>query len=90
MTDAAAASDLAAKALVFIAQDSDRIGRFLALTGIGPADIRERAQDPAFQGGLLDHLLTDETLLLEFADWAEIEPSIVAENRLKLPGAAPI
>ena len=89
MADEAAARDLAAKALIFIAQDPDRIGRFLALSGIGPADIRERAQDPALQGGILDHLLTDEPLLLEFADWAEIEPTAVAENRRHLPGFMP-
>ena len=89
MADDAAARDLAAKALIFIAQDPDRIGRFLALSGIGPADIRERAQDPALQGGILDHLLTDEPLLLEFADWAEIEPTAVAENRRHLPGFMP-
>ena len=90
MADEATARDLAAKALIFIAQDPDRIGRFLAQSGVGPAEIRERAQDPAFQGGLLDHLLSDEDLLLEFADWAEIEPAAVAGYRRWLPGAVPI
>ena len=89
MADEAVARDLAAKALIFIAQDPDRIGGFLALSGMDPADIRERAQDPAFQGGILDHLLTDEPLLLEFADWAEIEPTAVAKNRRHLPGFMP-
>ena len=90
MTNEATARDLAAKALIFIAQDPDRIGRFLALSGTGPADIREQAEDPMFLGGILDHLLMDEALLVDFANWVEIAPSAVAEQRLHLPGAMPI
>jgi hypothetical protein len=86
MTDDASARDLAARALIFIAQEPDRIGRFLAQSGAGPSDIRARAQDPAFQGGILDHLLSDEALLTEFAEWAEIEPATVGAHRRFLPG----
>lgn len=88
MTDDAKARDLAAQALIFIAQDPDRIGRLLAQSGVGPSDIRERAQDPAFLGGILDHLLSDETLLLEFADWAGVDPVTVGACRHHLPGAS--
>lgn len=87
MSDDAAAQELAAKALIFIAQEPDRIGRFLAQSGVGPADIRDRARDPAFLGGILDHLLADESLLLEFAEWLEIEPESVGAARQQLPGA---
>lgn len=80
------ASDLAAKALIFIAQEPDRIGRFLAQSGIGPADIRTRTQDPAFLGGILDHLLSDEAMLLEFAEWAGVEAASVSMLRRQLPG----
>ena len=90
MTNEATARDLAAKALIFIAEDPDRIGRFLALSGTGPADIREQAEDPMFLGGILDHLLMDEALLVEFANWVEIAPSADAEQRLHLPGAMPV
>ena len=88
MTEEAIVGELAAQALIFIAQDPDRTGRFLAISGIDPVDIRDRAQDPAFQGGILDYLLTDEALLVEFARWADVEPSFVAQNRRHLPGAA--
>lgn len=90
MAEEATASELAAQALIFIAQDLDRTGRFLALSGIGPLDIRDRSQDPAFQAGILDYVLTDETLLVEFAQWADVEPSSVVQNRRYLPGATPI
>ena len=59
MVDEKNARDLAAKALIFIAQEPERIGRFLAQSGVGPSEIRERAQDSAFLGGILDHLLVD-------------------------------
>lgn len=88
MTDDTNARDLAARALIFIAQDPDKIGRLLAQSGVGPSDIRERAQDSAFLGGILDHLLSDEALLLEFADWAEIDPISVGVCRHHLPGAS--
>src|SRR5437773_1706072 len=61
----AAAEALALHALAFLAEDPERLGRFLALTGIGPADLKARAGEPEFLGGVLDHLLSDERLLLD-------------------------
>lgn len=86
MTNEAGARDLAARALIFIAQEPDRIGRLLAQSGVGPSDIRVRAQDPAFQGGILDHLLSDEGLLTDFAEWAEVDPLSIGLCRRFLPG----
>lgn len=80
------ARNLAARALVFIAQDPERIGQFLAMTGIGPAEIRSRAQDPAFLAGILDHLMSDEAMVLDFAAWAEIDAASVGRARQYLPG----
>lgn len=80
------ARNLAARALVYIAQEPERIGEFLAMTGIGPAEIRSRAQDPAFLAGILDHLLSDEAMLLDFAAWAEIDAASVGRSRQFLPG----
>ncbi len=84
--DEVGARDLAAKALIFIAQEPDRIGRFLARTGIGPSEIRARTQDAAFLGGILDYLLSDEAMLIEFAGWAEVDASFVTRCRHLLPG----
>ena len=77
---------LAASALSFIAADPDRLGRFLALTGIGPADIRERINDPAFLGGLLDFLLAHEPDLMAFVEYAGVEPEFPMQARRSLPG----
>jgi len=49
-----AAESLAIQALSFIAQDPERLGRFLALTGIGPAEIRSAAAEPGFLTGVLE------------------------------------
>jgi len=73
-----AAEAVALQALGFLAGDGDRLSRFLALTGTGPAELRARAGDPVFLAGVLEHLLGDETLLLVFATEAAIPPATVA------------
>jgi hypothetical protein len=78
---------LAIQALGFIATDEDLLRRFLGETGCDPGDIRARAQDPAFLGGVLDFLLAWEPHLLAFARQAEIAPEAVATARRKLPGS---
>jgi len=77
--DAAAA--IAIAALGFLASETDRLGRFLALTGIRPDSIREAAREPDFLLGVLDYLVADETLLLAFANQNEIDPEQVAWAR---------
>ena len=50
------AEGLAIQALAFIAGDGERLGRFLAVTGIGPAEIRAAAREPGFLIGVLDYM----------------------------------
>jgi len=76
-----AATDLAVAALCFIASEPERLGRFLALTGIGPESIREAAREPEFLLGVLDHLAGDEALLLAFANENEVDPEQVTLAR---------
>jgi hypothetical protein len=82
----AAATGLAIAALSFIASEPERLGRFLALTGIGPESIRAAASEPDFLLGVLDHLVSDEALLLEFANEQNIDPDDVARARQALAG----
>ncbi|MCA3574390.1 MAG: DUF3572 domain-containing protein [Aestuariivirga sp.] len=77
----------ALKALGFLAAESDRLSRFMDLAGLDVAAIRASATDPAFLGGVLDHLLADESLLLIFAEEQALRPARIAELRRKLPGA---
>jgi len=70
-----AAEGLAIQALTFIAGDGERLGRFLAITGIGPAEIRSAAAEPGFLAGILDYIASDERLLTEFAAAARVNPA---------------
>jgi hypothetical protein len=81
-----AAQSLAATALGFIAADSDRLSRFLGLTGLGPDNLRTAAADPAFLGSVLDYLVADEALLVEFAADARVKPEAVARAYAVLRG----
>ena len=79
---------LAINALGFLAADGERLQRFMDLSGLDIGAIREGAARPAFLGGILDHLLSDESLLLVFAEDQQVRPERIAELRRKLPGAA--
>ena len=81
-----AAEGLAIQALTFIAGDGERLGRFLAITGIGPAQIRAAAQEPGFLIGVLDYLAGDERLLAAFAAEAGIDPGDVGKALAALGG----
>ena len=81
-----AAEALAIQALTFIAGDSERLGRFLAVTGIGPAEIRGVAREPGFLAGVMDHLASDERLLLAFCSETGISPADVTKANAALGG----
>jgi hypothetical protein len=81
-----AAEALAIQALTFIAADGERLGRFLATTGIGPAEIRAAAREPGFLMGVLEHLTGDEALLTAFAAEAGFDPADPAKALAVLGG----
>ncbi len=72
------ANDIAVSALSFLAEDAERFGRFLALSGLDPASIRQAATSPGFLAGILDHVAGDESLLLAFAAESGISPANIA------------
>jgi hypothetical protein len=80
------AENVAVAALSFIAADPERLGRFLAATGIGPGDIRAAAREPLFLAGVLDHLSGDEKLLVAFAGEVGTEPGEILRAREQLAG----
>ena len=85
----AGASALAIAALSFIAEDPERLGRFLALSGIGPDSLRAAAREPGFLLGVLEHVTGDEALLLAFSESAGIDPVDIARARDVLAGEVP-
>jgi hypothetical protein len=78
---------LAIQALGFIAQDQERLGRFLALTGMGPGEIRDAARERHFLVGVLDYVSGDENLLVAFAGHAGVDPGTIAIARRALAEA---
>jgi len=78
---------IALQALGFLAAEPERLSRFMDLSGLGLDAIRASASDPAFLGGLLDHLLADQSLLLIFAEEHGLKPDRIGQLRRKLPGA---
>jgi hypothetical protein len=80
---------VAIRALGFIADEPDRLGRFLALTGIGPESLRDAAREPNFLLGVLDYLAADDSLLHDFAAANELEPETVILARDTIAGSRP-
>ena len=81
-----AAEGLAVQALTHIAGDSERLGRFLAVTGIGPAEIRAAAREPGFLIGVLEYLAGDERLLAAFAAETGADPADIGKALAALGG----
>jgi hypothetical protein len=80
------AEALAIAALSFLAEEPERLGAFLALSGIGPESIRAAASEPHFLAGVLEHVASDERLLVAFAADASVDPAEVAHALIALTG----
>jgi Protein of unknown function (DUF3572) len=78
------AEALAIQALTFIGGDAERLGRFLAITGVGPAEIRMAASQPGFLGSVLEYMASDERLIAAFAAESNLDPADVDRGRLVL------
>ncbi len=75
---------VAVQALSFVAGDSERLGMFLAETGLGPDTLRAAASDPHFFAGVLDFVLRDDSTVRAFCIALELEPATVAAARQAL------
>src|SRR6476620_2863640 len=80
------AENLAIQALGFMAGDPERLGAFLAVTGIGPEMIRKAAAEPAFLAGVLDYVVADEPLLIAVAQQARVMPQDIEHAQAVLGG----
>ena len=84
--DREAAESLAIQALTYLAGEPERLGRFLALSGLGPEQVRLAATEPGFLAGVLEYLGSDESLLLAFAEHARVDPGEIARAQAALSG----
>jgi uncharacterized protein DUF3572 len=79
----------AISALGFLAADEVRLERFLALSGLGPDNLRRAAAAPGFLVAVLDYILADERLLVAFAASEGVDPSSIGQARVSLGGEPP-
>ncbi|TPE50267.1 DUF3572 family protein [Amaricoccus solimangrovi] len=80
------AIDLARSALIWLAGEPEALGAFLGASGLDPAALRARVEDPEFLGFVLDFLLGDEAMLLAFCGQTGTAPAAPARARALLPG----
>ncbi len=77
---------LAAQALAFMADDPDRLGVFLSLTGLTPDSLRESAGGAGFARGVLTHVMADEGLLIDLAAHLGLPPSAIDQAARQVLG----
>jgi hypothetical protein len=82
--DFSKAEAIAVDALAFLAGNPAELGRFLALSGIGPETLRQAAAEPGFLAGVLDHIMTDDSLLLAFAGQQGLDARAIAAAARRL------
>lgn len=79
-------TETAIEALAWLAADKDRLERFLALSGLGPQNLRKAAAEPRFLAAILDYLASNEALLVAFARDSARSPEEVARAHAALGG----
>jgi hypothetical protein len=72
---------VAVQALGFIAGDPERLGLFLAESGIGRETLRTAAADPQFLASVLDFVLRDDATVKAFANVSQLHPTNIAAAR---------
>ena len=72
---------VAVQALSFVAGDPERLGLFLAESGIGPETLRTAATDPRFLASVLDFVMRDDATVKAFAAASELHPTNIAAAR---------
>ncbi len=80
---------MALNGLAFLADEESRFERFINLTGLTLAEIRHKADDRAFLAGVLNYLRSDQSLLLVYAEQANLDPADIDRGAQSLAGGAP-
>ncbi|HHK74096.1 MAG TPA: DUF3572 family protein [Rhizobiales bacterium] len=83
------AENLALAALRFVAADRQYWSEFETMSGITPDMVAELAGERGFLSGILDYLLSSDSLLLAFTGNAAIAPQEVTNARHVLAGDIP-
>src|SRR5258707_9475024 len=79
---------VAIQALSFVVGDPERLGLFLAESGIGPETLRTAAANPHFLVSVLDFVMRDDATVKAFATASELHPTNIAAARQALSDPA--
>ena len=69
---------VAIQALSFIADNPERLGAFLAESGLGPETLCGAAADPRFLAHVLDFVMRDDATVKAFAAASQLHPTNIA------------
>ncbi len=80
------AQTIALKALGFVAGSEGALDRLMELSGLDRLTLRDRAGETEVLASLLDFLLSDEQLLVDFCNGESLDPKAVHMARHLLGG----
>lgn len=83
------AEKLSITALAFLASEENRLQKYMSLTGLDPATLRNAATEPRFLASVLEYMMQDEALLLEFAEIQALDPAAIPAAHAALSPHAP-
>lgn len=89
LLDQEGAEGVAIQALTHMAQDTEIITDFYAISGIQPDEMRTAASTPGFFAGVLDFICAREDRLIAFTVDSGLTPEIVDSARKTLAGPPP-
>ncbi|WP_165220273.1 DUF3572 domain-containing protein [Affinirhizobium pseudoryzae] len=72
-----APDETAAAILQWLAGEPDMLGRFLALSGVQPTQMRSAVNDPGFLAGMVDFVMAHEPTLMTFCEASQWKPEAV-------------
>ncbi len=77
-------------ALGYLAGEEERLNRFMALTGLDRSNVADLLEENGFHLAILDHLSSDEALLLDFVSEYGLPPESIGAARRALGGGEPL
>ena len=78
------AETISIKVLSWLAEDGERLNHFLNASGAAVDSLRTRAQEPEFLGFILDFLMLDDQMILEFCAEKSEQPDSIQHARAML------
>lgn len=82
------AETIALQALAFLVKNEELLNHFLTSSGLTPQDLKNRFREPELLGGILDAILAEDGVLLDFCNTMSLSPETLVMARRALPGGS--